>query len=95
MVEEIFICYLLQVRRLQHIQWVGDLSSVLLWLRNGKLSAPEYTPQRCSAEIGSLQFLVDDTALEAEIIFERIGIQHRKRCADLVRGAGSIIDLLS
>ena len=28
-------------------------------------------------------------------MFDRIDIQHRKRCADLVRGAGSIIDLLS
>ena len=39
--------------------------------------------------------LVDVTALEAKFILERIGTQHRKRCADLVRGAGSIIDLLS
>ena len=38
---------------------------------------------------------MDVTALEVEIVLERIGIQHRKRCADLVRGAGSIIDLLS
>ena len=33
-------------------------------------------------------------APEAETNFDWIGIQHRKRCVNLVRGTGNIIDLL-
>tara|TARA_Y100000780_G_C13427941_1_gene318382 strand:- start:46 stop:360 length:315 start_codon:yes stop_codon:yes gene_type:complete len=52
-------------------------------------SAPVFRENRQSSNPGGYH------APEAEITFDRIGIQHRKRCADLVRGTGNIIDLLS